>query len=49
MMVSDMFTDKKMALPAVSVIQVGSLPLDGAQVVPRVHRRGKEGRESRTV
>jgi enamine deaminase RidA (YjgF/YER057c/UK114 family) len=33
MMVSDMFTDKKMALPAVSVIQVGSLPLDGAQVV----------------
>jgi enamine deaminase RidA (YjgF/YER057c/UK114 family) len=33
MMVSDMFTDRKMALPAVSVIQVGSLPLDGAQVV----------------
>ena len=33
MLVSDMFTDKKMALPAVSVIQVGSLPLDGAQVV----------------
>jgi enamine deaminase RidA (YjgF/YER057c/UK114 family) len=33
MLVSDMFTDKKLSLPAVSVIQVGSLPLDGAQVV----------------
>ena len=31
--VSEMFTEKKMALPAVSVVQVGSLPLDGAQVV----------------
>ena len=33
MLVSEMFTDKKIALPAVSVIQVGGLPLDGAQVV----------------
>jgi enamine deaminase RidA (YjgF/YER057c/UK114 family) len=33
MLVSEMFTDRKMALPAVSVIQVGGLPLDGAQVV----------------
>jgi enamine deaminase RidA (YjgF/YER057c/UK114 family) len=33
MLVSEMFTDKKMALPAVSVIQVGGLPMDGAQVV----------------
>src|SRR4051794_29140348 len=31
--VSEMFTEKKQALPAVSVIQVGGLPLDGAQVV----------------
>lgn len=31
--VSEMFTDKRQALPAVSVIQVGTLPLDGAQVV----------------
>lgn len=31
--VSEMFTEKRMALPAVSVIQVGGLPLDGAQVV----------------
>ena len=31
--VSEMFTDKRQALPAVSVVQVGGLPLDGAQVV----------------
>ena len=31
--VSEMFTDKRQPLPAVSVIQVGGLPLDGAQVV----------------
>jgi enamine deaminase RidA (YjgF/YER057c/UK114 family) len=31
--VSEMFSDKRLALPAVSVIQVGTLPLDGAQVV----------------
>ena len=31
--VSEMFTDRRLALPAVSVIQVGTLPLDGAQVV----------------
>lgn len=31
--VSEMFTEKKMALPSVSVIQVGALPVEGAQVV----------------
>src|SRR5688572_3881101 len=31
--VSEMFTDKRQPLPAVSVVQVGGLPLDGAQVV----------------
>jgi enamine deaminase RidA (YjgF/YER057c/UK114 family) len=31
--VSEMFTEKRLALPAVSVVQVGGLPLDGAQVV----------------
>jgi len=31
--VSEMFAEKRLALPAVSVVQVGGLPLDGAQVV----------------
>jgi enamine deaminase RidA (YjgF/YER057c/UK114 family) len=31
--VSEMFTDKHLALPALSVAQVGALPLEGAQVV----------------
>jgi enamine deaminase RidA (YjgF/YER057c/UK114 family) len=31
--VSEEFTDKRQPLPALSVIQVGALPLDGAQVV----------------
>lgn len=31
--VSEMFTDKRQPLPAVSVVQVGGLPMDGAQVV----------------
>jgi enamine deaminase RidA (YjgF/YER057c/UK114 family) len=31
--VSETFTEKHLALPAVSVIQVGALPLEGAQVV----------------
>ena len=30
--VSEIFTEKKLALPAVSTIQVGALPLEGAQV-----------------
>lgn len=30
---SEVFTEKKMPLPSVSVIQVGELPLEGAQVV----------------
>src|SRR5438128_9661211 len=30
--VSEVFTEKKLALPALSVVQVGGLPLDGAQV-----------------
>jgi enamine deaminase RidA (YjgF/YER057c/UK114 family) len=31
--VSEMLTDKKMALPAVTVVQAGGLPMEGAQVV----------------
>ena len=31
--VSEVFTDRKLSLPAVSTIQVGALPLEGAQVV----------------
>ena len=31
--VSEMFTDHKLALPAVSTIEVGALPMEGAQVV----------------
>lgn len=31
--VSEEFTEKRLPLPAVTVVQVGSLPLDGAQVV----------------
>jgi enamine deaminase RidA (YjgF/YER057c/UK114 family) len=31
--VSETFTDKHLSLPAVSVIQVGALPMEGAQVV----------------
>lgn len=31
--VSETFTEKKLALPSVSVVQVGALPLEGAQVV----------------
>ena len=32
-LVSEVFTDHKLALPALSTIQVGTLPLEGAQVV----------------
>ncbi len=32
-LVSEIMTDKKLALPAVSVVQVGGLPMEGAQVV----------------
>ena len=31
--VSELFTEKKLALPALTVVQVGGLPMDGAQVV----------------
>jgi enamine deaminase RidA (YjgF/YER057c/UK114 family) len=31
--VSDVFTEKHLALPALSVVQIGALPLEGAQVV----------------
>jgi enamine deaminase RidA (YjgF/YER057c/UK114 family) len=31
--VSEMFTEKKLPLPVVSTVQVGSLPMEGAQVV----------------
>lgn len=33
MIVSETFTDKKLAIPALSVVQVGALPMDGAQIV----------------
>ena len=33
MLVSEMFSDRKIPIPAVSVVQVGSLPMDGAQVI----------------
>lgn len=32
-LVSEVFTDRKQSLPALSTIQVGALPMDGAQVV----------------
>ncbi|MGH9558155.1 MAG: hypothetical protein ACRD30_02880 [Bryobacteraceae bacterium] len=32
-LVSEIFTDRKMSLPALSAIQAGALPMDGAQVV----------------
>lgn len=32
-LVAEEFTDKKMPLPAVTTVQVGALPMDGAQVV----------------
>jgi len=32
-LVSEIFTDRKLSLPALSTIQVGALPLEGAQVV----------------
>ncbi|MGE5646711.1 MAG: hypothetical protein ACM336_13055 [Acidobacteriota bacterium] len=31
--VSDMFTEKKLALPSLSVVQIGALPQEGAQVL----------------
>jgi enamine deaminase RidA (YjgF/YER057c/UK114 family) len=39
--VSEVLTEKKMPLPAVSVVQVGGLPLDGAQVVLESIAMGK--------
>lgn len=39
--VSETLTEKKMALPAVSVIQAGGLPLEGAQVVLESIAMGK--------
>lgn len=39
--VSEVFTDKKMALPSVSVVQVGALSLEGAQVVLEAVSEGK--------
>jgi len=40
--VSEVFTDKKMPLPSVSVIQAGGLPLDGAQVIIEAVSEGKK-------
>ena len=33
MIVSEVFSDKHLALPALSVLQIGALPMDGAQVL----------------
>ena len=43
--VSEMFTDKKQPIPAVSVVQVGGLPMDGAQVVLESIASRQEGRQ----
>ena len=40
--VSDVFGDKKMQLPSVSVVQVGGLPLENAQVVLEAVSAGKK-------
>ncbi len=40
--VSDIFTEKKLPLPAVSIVQVGGLPLDGAQVQLEAYVVGKK-------
>lgn len=40
--VSEVFTEKKMALPSVSVVQAGSLPLENAQVVLETVSEGKK-------
>src|SRR5262249_40278470 len=39
--VSEVFSDKKLALPSVSVVQVGGLPLENAQVALEVISSGK--------
>jgi len=41
--VSEVFTDKKLALPAVSVVQAGALPLTGAQVLLESISTSKKG------
>jgi enamine deaminase RidA (YjgF/YER057c/UK114 family) len=40
--VSEMFTDWRQSLPALSVVQVGGLPLEGAQVVVEATSVGKK-------
>ncbi len=40
--VSDICTDKKLPLPAISVVQVGGLPLEGAQVQLEAYVVGKK-------
>src|SRR3984885_1780060 len=41
--VSEMFTEKKLPLPSVSVVQAGGLPLENAQVVIETVSAGKKG------
>lgn len=41
--VSEVFSEKKQPLPAVSVVQVGLLPLEGAQVLLEATLAGKRG------
>jgi enamine deaminase RidA (YjgF/YER057c/UK114 family) len=41
--VSEVFTEKKQPLPAVSVVQVGLLPLEGAQILLEATLAGKRG------
>ena len=33
MIVSEVFSDKRLAMPALSVVQIGALPMEGAQVL----------------
>ena len=44
-LVSEVFTDRRQPLPALSLIQAGGLPLEGAQVVLEAIAAGKEGGE----
>ena len=40
--VSETFTERRLSLPALSVVQVGGLPLEGAQVVIEATSVGKK-------
>jgi enamine deaminase RidA (YjgF/YER057c/UK114 family) len=42
MIVGEVFSDKRLALPALSVVQIGALPLEGAQVLLEAVLSGKK-------